>query len=317
MHHERLVESPVRDRAPAVADVQEGCLRQRGEQLVRRVRREDRRALVVLRVAPHAEPVAVDRVEPRVAVPGLVPVDAVDRRVEQLLDGARVVAEPVVGRVRDHAVDRTPVRLRPDQRVRLDRPPDRRGPELVRRDRPDDAVAVAQRHVVVRDRPRHREAVLDRLVAIAVAQRDLAGRHRRHEDDAVRRRRAVGHAVGAVGAEHARGVLLRLADRPGVVEQRPELADRDRQVGAQQPLAKVVVEHSPDRRLEERGASGVPRRVPRILVNAAELAERRGHRRQHLLDVPARRRLDTPAHERRGVLEHPDELVGELHHVDR
>ena len=60
--------------------------------------------------------------------------------------------------------------------------------------------------------------------------------------DAVRHRRAVGDAIGAVRAEHARRVLLVLADRSGVIEQRAEAADADREVGAQQVLAEVVEE---------------------------------------------------------------------------
>ena len=104
VQHERLVEARVRDRAASVADVQERGLRQRGQQLVRRVRREDRRTLVILRIAVHRVAVAIERVEARVRVPRLVEVDAIDARVEQLLDAARVVAQAVVGRVGDDRV---------------------------------------------------------------------------------------------------------------------------------------------------------------------------------------------------------------------
>ena len=61
---------------------------------------------VVLRIAVHRVAVAVERIEARVGVPGLVEVDPVDARVEQLLDAPRVVAEPVVGGVGDDRVDR-------------------------------------------------------------------------------------------------------------------------------------------------------------------------------------------------------------------
>ena len=106
MHHVRLVEARMRNRAAAVADVQQRGLRQRGQQLVRGVRGEDRRALVVLRVAVHGVAVPVDRIEARVGVPGLVEVDAVDGGIEQLLHASRVVAQPVVGGVGDDRVDR-------------------------------------------------------------------------------------------------------------------------------------------------------------------------------------------------------------------
>ena len=76
----RLVEAAVVDRAAAVADVDVRGLRQRREQLVRRVGREHRRPVrrVAGRIAAHGETVAVHRIEARVAVPGFVEVDAVD-----------------------------------------------------------------------------------------------------------------------------------------------------------------------------------------------------------------------------------------------
>ncbi len=169
VHHERLVEARVRDRAAAVANVQIRGLRQRGEQLVRRVRREHGRAVVVLGIAAHAVAVAVDRIETRVAVPRFV-ASARDRPcLEQLLHRDRVVAEPVVGRVRDDAVDRRRVDALVHERIRRNRLSDRRLRELVGMDRADDAATVAQRDVVGRNRAGQRQAVLDRLVAVAVA----------------------------------------------------------------------------------------------------------------------------------------------------
>ena len=64
--------------------------------------------------------------------------------------------------------------------------------------------------------------------------------------------------VGAVRAEHARRIPLVLADRAGVIEQRAQLPDADRQVRAQQVLAEIVEEHPAHRRLEERGAPWWP-----------------------------------------------------------
>jgi hypothetical protein len=81
---------------------------------------------VVLGIAVHREAVAIDRVEARVRVPGLVEVDAVDARVEQLLDAPRVVAEAVVGGVRDNEwTARVSIPFR-HERVRLDCGLDRR-----------------------------------------------------------------------------------------------------------------------------------------------------------------------------------------------
>src|SRR4026208_282997 len=94
----------MRDRTAAVADVQEGGLRQGGEQLVRRVRREDRRTFVILRFAVHCVSFAIERIEARVGIPRFVEVDGIDARVEQLLDAAGVIAQAVIGRVRDDRV---------------------------------------------------------------------------------------------------------------------------------------------------------------------------------------------------------------------
>ena len=44
------------------------------------------------------------------------------------------------------------------------------------------SVAIAQRHQVVRNAARHHQAVLDGLVAVAIAERDLVTAHGRHED---------------------------------------------------------------------------------------------------------------------------------------
>ena len=185
-----------------------------------------------------------------------------------------------------------------------------------RRDRADDSVTVAQRHQVVRDAARHDQAVLDRLVAVAIAQRDLVATHRRHEDDAVRHRRAVGHAVGAIGAKYTRRISLVFAHRPRMIEQRAETPDADRQVGSQQVFAVVVEEHPPDRRFQKRRAARVAGRVPGVRVILSEPHHRRSQRRHHRIDVAADGRLDAPTDECRGVLERPDELIDHLHHFD-
>ena len=252
--------------AAAVADVQERRLRERRQQLVRGVRRENGRALVVLRVAMHRMAVAIERVEARVRVPGLVEMDAVDAGIEQLLDAPRVVAQPVVRGVRDDRVDRARLDALGRQRIGLDRGLDGLLAEPRRRNGADDSVAVAQRHEIGRNAARHDQAVLDRLVTVAVAQRDLVAAHGRHEDHAVRHRRAVGDAVRAVRAEDARRIFLVLADRARMIEQRAEAADADRKVGAQQVFAEVVEEDPAHRRLEKSRAALVAGRVPRILV---------------------------------------------------
>ena len=175
--------------------------------------------------------------------------------------------------------------------VALDRGLDGLLAEPRRRDGTDDSVAVAQRHQVVGNAARHHQAVLDRLVAVAIAERDLVAAHGRHEDDAVRHRGAVGHAVGAIRAKHARRVPLVFAHRPGVIEQRAEAPDADRQIRSQQVFAVVVEEHAPDRRLQKGRAARVARRVPGVRVILVEPHHRRGQRRHHRVDVASDGRL--------------------------
>src|SRR6516162_974948 len=122
--------------------------------------------------------------------------------------------------------------------------------------------------------------MLDRLVAIAVAESDLVARHAGHQNDPVRGRGAIGDRIAAMGTEDAGGIALALADRPGMVEERAELGDRDREVGAQQALTEEVEEGPAYRRLEEGGAPGVAGGMPGILMHLREADERGEHRRQ-------------------------------------
>ena len=79
MHHERLVEPRMIDRIAPVADVDERGLRERRQQLVGGVRREQRRTLFVRgRIAEHGVTIPVERVEARIGVPGFVEVQAID-----------------------------------------------------------------------------------------------------------------------------------------------------------------------------------------------------------------------------------------------
>ena len=176
-------------------------------------------------------------------------------------------------------------------------------------DRADQAEVVPRRHQVGRDRPGQRHRVLDRLVAIAVAERDLVARHARHQDHPVRGRRAVGDEIGAIGTEHAGGVALGFADRTRVVEQRTQLADRDRQIGPEQLLAEELEEGTAGRVLQERRAAGVPRRVPRVLVGPGECGQGLEHRRQQRRPIAIDRGGDPAADEVGGILEQPDVVV--------
>src|SRR6187549_3202773 len=96
-------------------------------------------------IAAHGQAVAVQRIETRIAIPGLVQVDAIDALCEALFHLRRVVTHAVVGAVGEHAVDRTLVVRIPGQRVGRDGLLDGRRLERFGRGRADDAVAVARR----------------------------------------------------------------------------------------------------------------------------------------------------------------------------
>ena len=78
VHHEGFVEERGLDRDASLADVDHRGLRERGEQLVGRVRHRHRRIVLRSLAAVHAVAALVQRVEARVGVPRLVVVDAVD-----------------------------------------------------------------------------------------------------------------------------------------------------------------------------------------------------------------------------------------------
>ncbi len=95
----------------------------------------------------------------------------------------------------------------------------------------------AQRHRAVHRVRHHREgldvvglgpgqhhAVVVRLVAVAVGDHDVARLEQRLVDHLVRGRGAVGHEEHAVGAEGARGRVLRLLDVAGRLEQAVQAA---------------------------------------------------------------------------------------------
>ena len=227
-----------------------------------------------------------------------------------------VVAEPVVGRVRERR-DHRLAALVLDQRALLELLADHRGLELGRRDRADHAARVAPRAQIDRNGAAHVQRVVQGLVAVAVDQRDVAVGDGRAQDDLVAGRAAADHEEGLVGAEDARGVALRLADRAGVVVQRPELPHRDRQVRAQHLLAVEAEEGAADRRLHERGTAGVTRRVPRVRVGVGEVHEPAEERRQDRVQVAARGRVDAPRDERRAVLGHPDVALDLLDDLER
>ena len=148
-------------------------------------------------------------------------------------------------------------------------------PELLLRNRTDDAEVVARGREEHGDRARHRDGVQDRHVAVAVDDHDVVRRHGRVPDHLVRRRRAIGHEEAVIGIEDARGVALGGEYRARMVEQLAELVDRVADVGAQHVLAEELVEHLADRTPEERDAARVSRAMPRVRAVLRVVDERK------------------------------------------
>ena len=173
------------------------------------------------------------------------------------------------------------------QRARRRLRADRLRIHLGGRDRADDAVAVARRHHVDRARAGEHQALLDRLVAVAVEDDEIVLSHARLHDAAVRAGGSDHARVAAVRAEHPRRVLLAVGDRAGVVEQRAQHAALDAHVGAEQVLAHEVEERTPGGKLGERDAALVARRRPRVLAQPRVLGHRPRIGRQDLRLVAA------------------------------
>src|SRR5882672_3358757 len=218
---------------------------------MRRMRRENRRPILRVRrrFPSHGISIAIHRIEARVAVPRFIEMDAVDALCESLLGGGRVVAHSVIRAVRQHRVDRALVAARLRKRIGGDAFLDGLGLERLWRNRTNDAVAIARRAQEHRDAARDGEALLDGLVAIAIAERKLVVTDARGHDGAIRCGRAVQHRVRALRAEDARDVALALPYGAAVAEERSERATLDAHVRAKEVLAVEIEERTANRRL--------------------------------------------------------------------
>ena len=132
----------------------------------------------------------------------------------------------------------------------------------------------AQRHRAIHRIFRHRErfdverlragqhhAVVMRLVAVAVDDRDIAGRQQRLHRHLVRCRGAVGDEENVVGAEGARGLLLRPLDVAGRLQQAVEPAGRGAALGQEQVRAVELAHVADPVGLEDRLAARDRQRV--------------------------------------------------------
>ena len=290
-------------------------LAQAGEQLVGRLGREHHRLAAARTVGTDRVVITIEVVEGRMRQPGFVEMQGVDLAVEHVLDGLDVVHHAVVGRLGDGEDAWLLVLRLACEGVGRDLLLDVLHRELFERDRTDDAVVVARRGQEHRHRAGHDDRVEDGLVAVAVDDDDVAGRHRGVPDHLVRGRGAVGDEVKVVAVEDARRVALRGRHWPGVVEQLAELVDRVAHVRAQHVLAEELVEHLSDRALQEGDAARVPGAVPRIRAVGGVMHQRAEERRRQRLEVVLRLAHHVARDELRRVLEHVDEAVHLAQHV--
>ena len=192
-------------------------LRKRVQQFVRGVRGKDGRALVLFRIAAHGEVIFIHRVETRIAVPCLVEVDAVHAFIEFRLDLRRIVAKSVIGAVRDDRIGGLVLAF-PDRTVA-----DLCGNGFRRHfaavNRADDAVTVSCRNHIHRNRTRQDESLFNGLVAVAVADGDVAFGHARLKHRTVRAGCADDDRIGVVGAESLRSEFLADSECAFMIEQ--------------------------------------------------------------------------------------------------
>jgi hypothetical protein len=189
--------------------------------------------------------------------------------------------------------------------------------ELFLRYRPDDPVVVAGRHQEDGDGTGHDDRMENRFVAVAIDDDDIARRDGRMPDDLVRGRGAVGDEKQVVGIEDARRVALRGGDRTGVVEQLAEFLDGVADIGAQHVLAEELVEHPPDRTLQESDTARVTGAVPGIRSVFGIVRQGAEEGRRQALQVGLGLADHVAADEFGSILEHVNEAVQLAQHVVR
>ena len=283
-------------------------LRKAGKQLVRRLRGKDHRFLAAWPVGANRVVIAVKIMKCRMRQPGLIEMEGIDVAVEHFLDFLDVVQNAVIGALGDRQHPRLGAHAA-GKRMRGDFFLDVFPAEFFLGDRPDDTEMIARRHQKDGNGASHDDRMEDRLVAVAVDDDDIARRHGRVPDNLVRRRRAVGDEEQVIGAEDTRRVAFGSRYRAGVVEQLSQFLDGIADIRAQHVLAEKLVEHLPDRRLEESDAARMSRTVPGVRAVGRIVRQGMKERRRHALQVCARFADDVTGDELGRVFEHVDEAV--------
>ena len=200
-----------------------------------------------------------ERREARKAEPGFIPQeDQIGLDGEAFLHHPAgvvdVAVEGAVGQVEHLDPVEPAVGLRIQQRL-LDRLQRHRAIHRIFRHR--------ERFDIERLRARQHHAVVVRLVAVAVDDRDVAGREQRLHRHLVRGRGAVGHEEDAIRAERARRLVLRLLDVAGRLQQAVEAAGGGAALGQEQVHAVEFAHVADPVRLEDGFAARDRQRMER------------------------------------------------------
>jgi hypothetical protein len=326
LHQKGFVEPLVLDIAGLPADmlvllVDLARLGEAGALLVHGLGREKPRGVRPEALEAHRAVTGEQRMKGVVADPGLVPQDVVAEVPDLLQDLADVVDGSVIGRELDAGeAERTlgiGAALVLDERVFGDAPAQAVLIPGVPVHRADHAEGIARGRQVNRDRTRlDQSALVQRFVVVPVEQHEVACADQRVGDDFVRGAGAVQDEVGAVGAEHARRVLLRL-DRGSLMDE--QVAEVH--IG----VAKIVPEYAFAEILEEELACGrLAIELAALVAGAVEgdvrLAVIRHQPaeegRQQGLSVIDQARDDLLGIESRGLLAEIGVSVDLAHHLD-
>ncbi|VTM88402.1 Uncharacterised protein [Raoultella ornithinolytica] len=125
-------------------------------------------------------------------------------------------------------------------------------------------------------------------MAVTVNQQRAARRCRIHADNFVRRRGAVRHHVALLGTKGAGDILLGFEMRAGVIEERPQLGDRNRHVGFQRIATEKVIKQAANRAFLVRASPHMPRRTEGIFSLLHIVEQGFGKRRGNVIQVFAR-----------------------------
>ena len=279
-----MLDAPALPFDVAIAHMNLRRLREARELLVRRLGGDDSRRGFIQVAQAHGEPPLVERMKLHEASPGLVEHDIVAKMADALDDAFGVVDRPVIGALFDHrGAEGTlalPRLLVLHQRVVANALADRRLVEILRAYGADEPVSVAVGRKINRNAAAHQQrALVRRLVVVAVEQHEVVLGDQIGADDLVRRRGAVEHEIGFLGAEDRRRLFLRLKRRPFVGQEIAEFENRIVEIVAKHRFAEMLDEDASDRTAAVEDPAVVAGTRPQLVALFLVVDERAEERR--------------------------------------